>query len=131
LRRHERSLAPAKKTAKGRGQGKQLPELRLTVAQQHRREQLQASYRRVQGLYEQGHNLREIAKMVGIDTNTLRYFVQSQPWVQAYREPKSRGADLAPYLPYLHKRWKAGCRNGRLMRDIRSLLFVISKESSG
>ena len=43
LRRHERSLAPAKKTAKGRGQGKQLPELRLMVAQQHRREQLQES----------------------------------------------------------------------------------------
>jgi hypothetical protein len=38
---------------------------------------------------------------------------------------------LEPFKPYLLERWNDGCCNASVMRDIRSLLFVISKESSG
>jgi hypothetical protein len=56
------------------------PHLRLTPAQHQRREHLHERFQQVQGLYEQGQSLREIARSLEIDTNTLRYFVHSQPW---------------------------------------------------
>lgn len=61
--------------------------------------------------------------MVGIDTNTLRYFVHNQPWArsQARAGSKAGGASLDAYLPSIHQRWKAGCRNGmQLWRELRA-----------
>jgi transposase len=81
LKRHEHLFKDPKKTREK--QESAVLELRLTPAQHHRREQLQESYAQVQSLYEQGHSLREIAKMVGIDTNTLRYFMYNQPWASS------------------------------------------------
>jgi transposase len=83
-------------------------------------------------LYEQGHSLRETAKMVGIDTNTLRYFVHSQPWAgsQVRSGRKAGEASLEVYLPYIHKRWKAGCRNGmQLWREVRAKGYTGSASS--
>ena len=125
LRRQERHLKQPKNTTDNQGQ-KQEPaalELRLTPTQQQRREHLQEHYAQVQSLYEQGHSLHEITKMVGIDTNTLRYFVHNQPWArsQARAGSKAGRASLDAYLPYIHKRWKAGCRNGmQLWRELRA-----------
>lgn len=99
------------------------PDLRLSSTQQRRREQMHESYLQVQGLYEQGKSLQEISQTLGIDKNTLRYFVHSQPWgrLPGERGRKPTGADLTPYLPYLHKRWKEGTRTGmQLWRELRS-----------
>lgn len=97
------------------------PLIRLTPAQHQRREYLRERFGQVQGLYQQGRSLGEIARIVEIDKNTLRYFVQSQPWagtVAAGRR-KPTESSLAPYLPYLHKRWKAGCQNSlQLWREL-------------
>ena len=125
LRRQERHLKQAKNTTDNQGQMQEPAalELRLTPTQQQRREHLQEHYAQVQSLYEQGHSLHEITKMVGIDTNTLRYFVHNQPWArsQARAGSKAGGASLDAYLPYIHKRWKAGCRNGmQLWRELRA-----------
>src|SRR5262249_2431420 len=49
------------------------PMIRLTPAQQQRREPLRKRFGQVQGLYQQGKSLGEIARIVQIDTNTLRY----------------------------------------------------------
>lgn len=49
------------------------PNLRLTPTQQRRREHQHERFGQIQGLYEQGRSLREIAGSVEIDTNTLRY----------------------------------------------------------
>lgn len=129
LRRLQRSLKPSR-SAEGQEKKSSKPELHLTPAQQERREQLQISYRRVQPLYEQGRSLREIAKMVGIDTNTLRYFVQGQPWAVAHRGRKSGEASLEAHLPYLHKRWRAGCQNGlQLWRELQARGYTGSASS--
>jgi len=124
LRRQERRFKEPKPTTK-KLENKQDPtvlELRLTPVQHQRREHLQEHYAQVQSLYEQGHSLREIARTLDIDSNTLRYFVQNQPWAtdRGRGGRKAGEASLDGYLPYIHKRWKAGCRNGMLMRDIRS-----------
>jgi transposase len=93
---------------------------------------LQEHYAQVQSFYEQGHSLREIAKMLDIDTNTLRYFVQNQPWAQTHvRHGRKAGeASLQKYLPLLHKRWQAGCRNGmQLWRELRAKGYTGSASS--
>jgi transposase len=134
LRRQERLFKQSKKITENQGQKPRAAalELRLTPAQQHRREHLQDHYAQVQSLYEQGHSLREIAKTVGIDTNTLRYFVHGQPWAQPQvRSGRKAGeANLDGYLPYIHKRWKAGCRNGmQLWRELRAKGYTGSASS--
>ena len=89
----------------------------------YRESLLQEQFHLVQRLYEEGRGVREIAGIVGIDANTLRYFVRSQPWAaaQTHRGRKAAEAGLDAYLPYLHKRWKAGCQNGlQLWRELRA-----------
>jgi transposase len=108
------------------------PHLRLTPAQHQRREHLHERFRQVQGFYEQGRSLREIAGILEIDTNTLRYFVHSQPWAasESHRGRKAGDANLAPYLPYLHSRWRAGCQNGlQLWRELRARGYTGSASS--
>ncbi len=125
LRRQERRFKEPKPTTKTQDH-KQDPaglELRLTPAQPHRREDLQEHYAQVQSLYEQGHSLREIARTLGIESNTLRYFVQNQPWAtdRGRGGRKAGEASLDGYLPSIHKRWKAGCESGmQLWREIRA-----------
>jgi transposase len=134
LRRQAPFQKSARKTAESKGQKNKpaTPDLRLTPAQQERREQVRESFARVQSLYEQGYSLREIANVVHIDTKTLRYFVQSQPWaaVQPHRGRNAGDASLTPYLPYLHKRWRAGCQNGpQLWRELRARGYTGSVSS--
>jgi transposase len=134
VRRQVRSLKRPEKTKGRPGQAKKptTPELRLTPAQQQRREHLQEKFRLVQSLYEQGRSVREIAGLVKIDTNTLHYFIQSQPWsgTHAHRRRKAGEASLDAYLPYLHKRWKAGCQNGpQLWRELRARGYTGSVSS--
>jgi transposase len=134
MRRLGRSLKSSKnaESKKESEKNSSRRELRLTSAQYQRREQLRERFRQVQSLYEQGRSLREIAGIVEIDKNTLRYFIQSQPWAgrQSLRGRKARESDLAPYLPYLHKRWKAGCQNGpQLWRELRARGYTGSVSS--
>lgn len=125
LRRQERLLKQPKLTKKEQDQKPELAarELRLTPAQRQRRAYLHDHYGQVQSLYEQGKSLREIAQVLEIDTNTLRYFVQRQPWAtdRGRGGRKAGEASLDEYRPYIHQRWKAGCRNGmQLWREIRA-----------
>lgn len=124
VRRQMRSLNPAKHLHDQRHKHKPiLAGRRLTPLQQERHEHRQERFRLVQNLYEQGRSLREIAATLGIERNIVRYFVQSQPWGGAHpRQGRNAGeSNLAPYLPYLHKRWKAGCQNGpQLWRELRA-----------
>lgn len=57
---------------------------------------------------------------------------QSQPWarVQPHRERQAGNASLEAYLPYLYKRWKAGCQNGpQLWRELRARGYAGSVSS--
>src|ERR1700686_940678 len=56
----------------------------------------------------------------------------NQPWATAQgRGGRKLGeASLDTYLPYLHKRWKAGCQNGmQLWREIRAQGYAGSASS--
>jgi transposase len=58
--------------------------------------------------------------------------VQSQPWAGSgpHRGRKAGDASLTPYLPYLHKRWRAGCQNGpHLWRELRARGYTGSVSS--
>jgi transposase len=115
-----------------RKQEPKLLEPRLTPVKQQRREEMQGQYAQVQSLYEQGQSLHEIAKHLGIDTNALRYFVHNQPWATAQGRGgrRSGAASLDAYLPYIHKRWKAGCQNGmQLWREIHAQGYTGSASS--
>lgn len=135
LRRQEQLWKPSKASAGIQEPKKQEPkplEPRLTPAKRQRREERQGQYVQVQSLYEQGQSLHEIAKNLGIDTNALRYFVHNQPWATAQGRGGRRpgAASLDAYLPYIHKRWKAGCQNGmQLWREIRAQGYAGSASS--
>jgi hypothetical protein len=76
LRQQEHHLRQSKTSADPKSSNPHEPkalEPRLTPAQQQRREEMQAQYAQVQGLYEQGESLHTIAKNLGIDSNALRY----------------------------------------------------------
>ena len=122
LRQQEQLLRQPKTSADPKASNPHEPkalEPPLTPAQQQRREEMQAQYAQVQSLYEQGESLHTIAKKLGIDSNALRYFVQNQPWaIDRGRGGRKAGeASLDAYLPYIHKRWKAGCQNVDVKRD--------------
>jgi transposase len=134
VRRQLRALKRSQKSEGAQEQAKKLSasELRLTPAQRQRREHLQEKFRLVQSLYEQGRSLREIAGIVPIDSNTLRYFIQSHPWaaVRPHQGRKAGEASLDASLPYLHKRWKAGCQNGlQLWRELHARGYTGSASS--
>jgi len=70
-----------------------------------------------------------IARRVGMGASTMQAWLAAGEFPE--RKPREQASRLDRYLPYLRKRWEEGCHNMTVMRDIRSLLFVISKESSG
>ena len=75
LRRQAAFHTSSRKVAGNQAQKRQPgpPHLRLSPTQQQRREHLHERFRQVQGFYEQGRSLREIARSLQIDTKTLRY----------------------------------------------------------
>jgi DNA-binding NarL/FixJ family response regulator len=87
-------------------------------------------YEAVHTLHQQAFSQREIARRLKMSRRTVHRFLVAETFPERNRPPY-RGSILDPYKPYLLERWKSECWNGTLMRDIRSLLFVISKESSG
>lgn len=70
-----------------------------------------AAFEQVQALYEQRVSLHSIAHQLHIDSNKLRYFVQSQPWARSKRP--GHHADLQPFLAQIHRLWISGERNSR------------------
>jgi ribosome-binding protein aMBF1 (putative translation factor) len=109
------------------------PGMRYDALQkQIRREKRVARYEDVRTLSEQGLSQRAIARKLKSSRATVRKFVQAEAYPERYASNAgARRSLLDPYKGYLLHRWQHGCRNSVLMRDIRSLLFVISKESSG
>lgn len=94
LRRQEGLQKASRKTTESRDQEKRpaTPRLRLTSAQQERREQVRESFTQVQNLYEQGRSLRpvcpdpdlqgysllhsQIARFTSVDAQQVRAFLR-------------------------------------------------------
>jgi transposase len=91
------------------------------VAQQQRRQRRQHTYNEVRRLFEEGSNIKAIAKQLGICRMTVyRYLRLDVEPTHLQRRPMPSIID--PYIPYLAQRWKGGCRNGgQLWRELREI----------
>ena len=97
---------------------------RLQQEQQARHAARLHRYEQVKTRFAQGHSLRQIAAVCGLDTKTVRSWVRSEtlpPEQRGYRGP----AKIDAYIPYLRTRLAEGCTNqSRLWREIRQRGFT-------
>jgi transposase len=92
---------------------------RQEEAAMNRHERLVDQWKDIRRLHFAGADVRFISRKPGISPRTVyRYKAMAEPPPrQSYQR---RASVLDPYVPYLLKRWKEGCRNGkRLLREIR------------
>lgn len=99
------------------------PPRRKEAAQAVRRAGRQERYAAVVALDQQGWNVSQIAREVGIDRKTVRRFLRAGSFPERAPAPR-RPSLLDPYEPYLWERWTAGCHNARqLWRDLQTRGF--------
>jgi transposase len=102
---------------------------KIEEAARKRHERLVEQWRNIPRLYLAGADLRHICKRLGISARTVyRYKDLTEPPPRpAY---KRKASVLDPYVPYLVRRWKEGCHNGkRLYREIREQGYANSEET--
>lgn len=90
-----------------------------------------ARYDEVRALHSKGVAIAEIARRVGVTRKTVYVYLRMDhppERKRPMRNPKERV--LAPYEPYLLKRWEEGCRNGlQLWREIKEQGYAYSRAS--
>jgi transposase len=82
-----------------------------------------ARFEAVKTRRDRGWSQRRIAGELGLDRKTVR------AWLRAGQPPlwhqPARGSRIAPFEPYLRRRWDGGCRNAaQLWREIRAQGFA-------
>ena len=93
--------------------------------QQARQAERQNQYEQVVSFYKQGLSKRQIAQRMRLSVRTIgRWLVQG--CAPGSKKRRKRASRMDAYQTYLKQRWQQGCRNGILMRDIRSSLLEIS-----
>ena len=98
----------------------------LTVAEQRRqlsRANRLVRYEQIIALHREGLSQRAIARHLHVSRKVVRRSVRAGTFPE--RVPTGRRqSKLAPYLPYLRKRWEEGCHNGlQLARELQALGF--------
>jgi transposase len=125
---------PALKVAAGRGDGILGPlpssteatlvpwQRRAEAASQQKHATKVERYEQMRTLRAAGFTVLDIAQLVGATRRTVyRYLALEGPPARQRPYRSGRGV-LAPYEPYLIRRWAEGCRNrSRLFREIRLL----------
>jgi transposase len=102
----------------------------VKLAREGRRAQKLDRYTQVVELHHQGLSAADIASRVGIGERTVHRWLAHGSFPEARRR-RRRPSLIDPYEHYVLMWWQEGNRNGALMRDIRSSLLEIAKESSG
>jgi transposase len=100
--------------------------LRRSTTDQHARQERRARrfsrYQEVRALHAQGISKRQIARQLQMSRATVIRYLRTDAFPE--RAQPRRGSVLDPYIPYLQKRWDAGCHNGvELWREIQALGF--------
>ena len=86
----------------------------------------QARFERVNKLYHEGHSIRAISRQMGLARHTVSKYIEADVCPQYTRGVYP--SKLAPWLPYLEKRWQAGFTNAtQLWREIRDQGFSGSR----
>jgi transposase len=84
---------------------------------QAKREERLARYQHVVALRKQGFSHTAIANQVGMGHATVSRWLSSDTFPE--QRPRPRKMALDPYLPFLRKRWEAGCHNiAQLYREL-------------
>jgi Helix-turn-helix domain of resolvase len=101
--------------------GNRAPEFTPTLAtiSQARHARWVRCYHQIQRLHAQHVGIATIARQVQVSRPTVyRYLAMPQP--PERQRPRHRGQPLvAPFTPYLRRRWNAGCRNAQqLWREL-------------
>ena len=89
------------------------------AASQHESQQRRRHlYQQVRALYSQGVDIKAIANQLELSRMTVfRYVRLDADPILVQRRPRPSMID--PYVPYLHHRWRGGCRNGgQLWREL-------------
>jgi transposase len=108
-------------------QGASVPGARkLTVAEQRRqisRANRLVRYEQIVALHQKGLSQRMIARHLHISRKVVRRSLTAGAFPE--RAPTGRRqSKLAPFLPYLRKRWEEGCHNGlQLARELQAQGF--------
>jgi transposase len=76
---------------------------------QHHRAKRYALYCQVLDLHHQGVSQKRIATTLGISPITVRTFTRVGTFPE--RATSRRQSQLDPYVPFVHQRWAAGCKN--------------------
>jgi transposase len=96
----------------------------LTVTEQRRqisRANRRARYEQIIALHRAGLSLRAIARHLHVSRKVVHRAVRAGTFPERVPTGK-RHSKLDPYLPYLHRRWEAGCHNGsQLARELEAL----------
>lgn len=100
-------------------------DITLTTNERQRalnREKRYERYQAVKALRAQGLSHYAIADVLGLSRPTVRSFLEAKQFPERRDSPKEPHKSIvAPYLPFLHERWLAGCHNGRqLFREAKA-----------
>ncbi|MEU0956875.1 ISL3 family transposase [Streptomyces niveus] len=74
-----------------------------------RADRKKAAHALVHELLAQGHSRRAIARHLGWGLNTVLRYANAPRWQDTFRENPPRPSRLAPYKPYLERRFAEGC----------------------
>jgi transposase len=103
---------------------------RAEAASQQRHASTVERYEQMRTLRDAGFTVLDIAQIVGSTRRTVyRYLALEGPPERQRPHHRGRGV-LAPYEPYLVRRWSEGCRNrSRLFREIRLMGYQHSSRT--
>ncbi|HUY99912.1 MAG TPA: ISL3 family transposase, partial [Thermomicrobiaceae bacterium] len=97
---------------------------RAAAVREQRQACIVAQYDAIRRLQLAGADVADIARTVGVSRQTV-YRYRDLPEPPGPKQPHRGGRVLDPYIPYLLKRWAAGCHNGmRLWRELRAQGFT-------
>ena len=119
---HQESAAPEGRSSPpppAAGQPYRAPFIKRV--QRARRESRLKRYQQVVEFQQQGLTTLHIAQQLGLSTQTVRRWLAHEHFPEQ-RQRRRRPSLIDPYESYVLTRWHQGCRNGLLMRDIRSSL---------
>jgi transposase len=100
---------------------------RITTQSQAEHERCVELYQRVKELQGRGLNQMAIHRFLGISRPTVRRYMQMQQPPEMRRSPDDTALHMAPFVPYILKRWNDGCRNAtQIWRELRERGFAQS-----
>lgn len=113
------------KSRKKKPMGRYATDPALTANERQRllnREKRYERYVAVKALRTQGLSHYDIADALGVSRATVRSFLQAKQFPERRDAPRDpQKSVVAPSLPFLQERWRAGCHNGRqLFREVKA-----------